>query len=230
MTLGGITLDARAAQFVWFVGGAALGFLIPYVFSSLLGLQHDLYYGIYFALVGLFLTAYVRTTGVSVRDTFTRSLPLTLVLGLIIAGLEVMNILRTSPVTAHPAGAYFGFELVWRGVLYGAVDALLLTAFPAMVAFGLMGGDLHSIMRHIGFAAMALVLTIVITGTYHWGYRQYRQDGLQAPEQGNIIMTLPTLISGNPVGTIIAHATMHVTANVRSYETPVYLPPAIPAK
>ncbi len=226
MTVGGLALDARATQIVWFAGGALLGFLIPYLFSSLLGLQHDLYYAIYFALVGLFLTAYVRTTGVSVRETLLRSLPLTLAVGAIIAGLEVMNVLRTSPATAHPAGAYFGFELLWRGLLYGTVDALLLTAFPALVALGALGGDLHSIARHIGFAALALVLTAVITGAYHWGYAQYRQDGLRMPEQGNVIITLPTLIDANPIGSIVAHATMHVTANAHSYETPVYLPPA----
>ena len=230
MTLGRLTLDARSTQLVWFVGGALLGFLIPYLFSSLLGLQHDLYYALYFALVGLFLTAYVRTTGVSVRGTFTRGLPLTVVVGIIIAGLEVTNILRTSPVTAHPTGAYFGFELLWRGALYGTVDALLLSAFPALVAFGLLGGNLGSVVRHIGFAAVALVLTVVVTGTYHLGYTQFRQDGIRGPEQGNIIMTAPTLLDANPVGSVIAHAAMHVTANVHSYETPLYLPPATTAR
>jgi hypothetical protein len=93
-------------------------------------------------------------------------------------------------------------------------------------AFGLLGGELRSIIKHIGFAVSALVLTIVITGTYHSGYAQYRQDGLRLPEQGNVIMTLPTLIDVNPIGSILAHAAMHVTANARSYETPVFLPPA----
>src|SRR6478672_11041664 len=135
MTVGVISFGARATQLIWFAGGAGLGFLIPYVFSDLLGLQHDAYYAIYFGLVGVFLGAYIRTTGVSVRDTLSRSLPLTLLAGVIISGLEVLNILRTSPVTPHPSGVYFGFELLWRGVVYGIVDALLLSAFPALVAF-----------------------------------------------------------------------------------------------
>jgi len=224
MTLGGLIVDARTTQFIWFVAGAALGFLIPYVFSSRLKLQHDLYYSIYFALVGVFLAAYVQITGVNVRETLLRSLPLTLVAGVIIGALVVMNVLRTEPVTPRPTGAYLGFELLWRGLLYGTVDALLLTAFPALVAFGLIGGD-DSVVKHVGFAVVALALTIVITGTYHWGYSQYRRDGLRGPEVGNVILTLPTLVSANPVGTIVAHATMHVVANFHSYETPMYLPP-----
>jgi len=224
--IGGVNLDAGTAQLAWFIAGAALGFLIPYLFSSLLGLQHDLYYSIYFALVGLFLTAYVRATGVSVRETLLRSLPLTLIVGVIVGTLVVINVLRTEPVTPHPAGAYFGFELLWRGLLYGSIDALLLTAFPVLVAFRLFGGDIQSLFRHAGFAVVALVLTVIITAAYHWGYTQYREDGVRGPELGNIILTLPTLIGANPVGTTAAHAAMHVAANLRSYETPLYLPPS----
>ena len=34
---------------VWFVCGAAVAFFVPYVGVSLLDLQHDLYYLVYFA-------------------------------------------------------------------------------------------------------------------------------------------------------------------------------------
>jgi hypothetical protein len=226
MTIGGLRLDARATQLAWFAVGATLAFFVPYIFSSALNLQRDLYYLIYFASVGSFLAVYVRSTGLSIREMFRRSLPLTLIAGVIIAGLEVMNIVRNSLPTPHPLGAYFGFELLWRGLVYGTVDALLLSAFPAFVAFGLLGGRLQSVRRHAGFAALALALTIVITATYHLGYAQYQEDGVLAPEQGNVIITLPTLIDANPIGSVVAHATMHVAANLRSYETPVYLPPA----
>ncbi len=144
-----------------------------------------------------------------------------------------MSVLRTAPVTPHPGGPYFGFELLWRGVLYGTIDASLLTAFPVMVALGLFGGDLHSLLQHIGFAAVALVLTIVITGAYHWGYTQYRQQGLQGlvgPEVGNVLITVPALVDANPVASIVIHATMHVVANAHSYETGWYLPPATSAR
>jgi hypothetical protein len=32
-------------------------------------------------------------------------------------------------------GAYFVFELLWRGVRYGLIDTLLLTIFPCFVAY-----------------------------------------------------------------------------------------------
>ena len=33
----------------WFAAGSALGFAVPWLFSSVLDLQHDLYYAVYFA-------------------------------------------------------------------------------------------------------------------------------------------------------------------------------------
>ena len=58
-----------------------------------------------------------------------------------------------------PEGLYAAFEVVWRGAVYGTVDALLLTAFPAVVALTLLGGRLRGLGRRLEFAALALVLT-----------------------------------------------------------------------
>ena len=40
--------------------------------------------------------------------------------------------------TDHPDGWRFGFEILWRGLVYGSVDALTLFVFPAAVAYLLM--------------------------------------------------------------------------------------------
>jgi hypothetical protein len=36
---------------------------------------------------------------------------------------------------------------------------------------------------------------------------------------------MPTLLTLNPIGAPIAHATMHVTAVLHSYHTDLFLPP-----
>ncbi|MEZ4572751.1 MAG: hypothetical protein R2849_21030 [Thermomicrobiales bacterium] len=70
-----------------------------------------------------------------------------------------------------------------------------------------------------------LIFTIVITGTYHLGYDQFREDGIAQPELGNVIISIPAMATGNPVGSLVAHSAMHVTAVAHSYETDVFLPP-----
>ena len=66
---------------------------------------------------------------------------------------------------------------------------------------------------------------MLITATYHLGYPQYRQDGVAKPETGNTIMSIPMLATANPIGSVAAHVSMHVTSITHSYETKIFLPP-----
>jgi hypothetical protein len=127
--------------------------------------------------------------------------------------------------TPHPSGGYFVFEIVWRGLAYGVIDALLLTAFPVLVGYALLEGRIDTFARRGLYATVTLALVLVITATYHLGYEQFREDGVGAPETGNTIISIPALASANPVGSIIAHASMHVAAVTHAYETDVFLPP-----
>jgi hypothetical protein len=79
--------------------------------------------------------------------------------------------------------------------------------------------------RRAGFAAITLALTLIITATYHLGYEQFRDDGVAEPETGNVIITMPTLLSANPIGSLIAHTAMHEAAVTHAYETDTFLPP-----
>jgi hypothetical protein len=142
----------------------------------------------------------------------------------------VFNVLNREDSTPHPGGAYFAFEIGWRGVIYGTVDALLLTAFPALVAFTLLEKRVAGLTRRAAFAGLAFVMVLVITATYHLGYEQFREDGVSGPEIGNTIISVPALVSVNPVGSIVAHASMHVAAVAHAYETDVFLPPQTDAE
>ncbi len=73
-------------------------------------------------------------------------------------------------------------------------------------------------------------LVLLITATYHLGYPQYREDGVGKPEIGNTIISVPMFATANPIGALIAHATMHTTAVAHSYETDVFLPPKTTVK
>ena len=127
--------------------------------------------------------------------------------------------------TDRPSGAYFLFELLWRGVSYGAIDALLLTAFPCAVVYRLMRSPPSGLGGRLRFAVLALPLIVLITAVYHLGYPQYRDDGVRQPETGNILISTPALATVNPLGSVLAHVSMHVAAVAHSYETPTFLPP-----
>ena len=212
-------------QLGWFAFGNAVAFLIPYVGVSVLDAQHDVFYLAYFAITLTLLAAYVRSEHVDVRAMFTRGWIWSLGLGALTAAALWRNVIANSSATPRPHGGYFVFELLWRGVGYGVIDALLLTAFPCAVAYGILRGHLAGVVGRIRFIALALPLIWVLTATYHLGYPQIRQDGLGRPETGNTIISMPALLTANPAGSILAHVTMHVTAVNHAYETRDYLPP-----
>jgi hypothetical protein len=221
--------DSRRTQLRWV--GAALGvaFAVPYLGSSVLDLQHDVYLAVYFAAVGALLTTYVVATGLDVRETLTRHWKLGAAVGIVFGFALVRNVLAEDR-TPRPHGAYFVFELIWRGGIYGAVDALLLTVLPCLIVLRSMGGALRTWRRRLAYFATSLALVLTITAVYHLGYEQYRTDGVGAPETGNTLISMPMLLSTNPLGSIADHVAMHVSAVAHTYETDVRLPPATKAR
>jgi hypothetical protein len=158
-----------------------------------------------------------------------RAWPWSIAVGVAIGAAEVFNVMGED-ATDRPGGAYFLFELAWRGVTYGAVDALLMSVFPALVAYSILRGSVAGFVGKVRFAALALPLVLLVTATYHLGYPQYREDGIGQPEIGNTIISVPMLATANPIGSVVAHAAMHTTAVAHNYETDVFLPPETEAR
>jgi hypothetical protein len=208
----------------WFAFGSAVAFLVPFVGVSVFDLQHDVYYLAYFVTAAAVVALYAHVARVDVRQILTQAWPWSVALG-VVAALAVGGNVLGEDGTDRPGGAYFLFELLWRGVTYGAVDAMLLSAFPGMVAYSILRGRVGGLMGKVQFAGVALPLVLAITASYHLGYPQYREDGVRQPETGNTIISAPMLATANPIGSVIAHATMHTTAVTHAYETPVFLPP-----
>jgi hypothetical protein len=221
--------ESWSTQLRWYGAAVVVGFAVPYAGSSVLELQHDLYLAIYFASVLALCAAYVTGTGLDLRTTLARHWKLGTLLGLVFGVALVRNVFGED-ATPRPDGAYFVFELIWRGGIYGAVDALLLTVLPCLIVYRSLGGRLATWRRRIAYFGASLALVMTITAVYHLGYSQYRQDGIGAPETGNTIISMPMLLSTNPIGSIADHAAMHVSAVAHSYETDVRLPPATEAR
>ena len=216
-------------QLAWFAVACVVAFLVPYVGVSLLDLQHDLFYLLYFAVTIALIVSYVRVEQVDVARIFRSRWRWSLGIGVVLAAFLVLNVFNTEDATARPHGAYFVFELVWRGVGYGVIDTLLLTIFPCFVAYRLLHGRFDGLWGKMRFTAVTLPLVLVLTAAYHWGYPQYREDGLSRPETGNVLISIPTFATANPVGSIVAHVSQHVAAVTHAYESEIFNPPVTKA-
>ena len=206
----------------WLGGGLALAFLVPFVLADRLGLQQDVYYGVYAAVVGLLFLEWLRDTGLPERATLSRRWPAGLVLGLA-AGAVLAAVVLREPSTARPEGAELVLAVVWRGVVYGAADGLLLSVFPILVVFAAFRARTWRAKAVAGAAALAA--SLAFTAVYHLGYADFRSEKVAKPIGGDLVWSAPTLLTLSPVGAPVAHAAMHVTAVLHAYETDVFLPP-----
>ena len=120
-----------ARHLAWFAVVCVVAFLVPYLGVSVLDLQHDVFYLAYFAVTIALVASYVRVEQVDVAEIFRRRWHWSLGVGVVLAAVLVFNVFNTEDATARPHGAYFVFELLWRGIGYGLIDTLLLTIFPA---------------------------------------------------------------------------------------------------
>ena len=218
------TGSAWVTQLRWFVGGAIAAFLVPFVFSSVLDLHHDVYLAVYFAFVVTLMGVYVRRNQIDFRDVVRRNWRWGLIAGVVV-GVPVVNNVFSETETASPDGVYFAFEFVWRGVTYGAVDAVLLTVFPCLVVYHALGASLPTWRKRLAYFGASLVLVMTITASYHLGYDQFRDDGVADPETGNVLMSIPMLLTVNPIGSVADHSAMHVAAVIHEYEGDTRLPP-----
>jgi hypothetical protein len=209
----------------WFGLVCAVAFLVPYLGVSVLDLQHDVFYLVYFAVTLALIASYLRVEQVSVAEVFRGRWRWSVGIGVVLAVVLVFNVFHTSGTTSRPHGLYFAFELLWRGVGYGLIDTLLLTVFPSLVAYTLLHGHVDGLTGKLRFTALALPLVILVTATYHLGYPQYRQDGLGRPETGNILISIPAFATANPVGSFVAHVSQHVAAVTHAYESRIFNPP-----
>jgi hypothetical protein len=216
--------EGWATQLRWYAAAVVIGLAVPFLGSSVLELQHDVYLGLYFAIVVALFGSYVVATGLDVRATVRRRWKPGVALGIIVGVALVRNVL-SEDATPRPDGAYFVFELIWRGGIYGAVDAMLLTVLPCLVVYRGLGGELATWRRRVAYFAASLALVMTITAVYHLGFERYRQDGVGAPETGNTLISLPMLLTTNPIGSVADHMAMHISAVSHTYETDVRLPP-----
>src|SRR5690606_26702977 len=59
---------------------------------------------------------------------------------------------------------------------------------------------------------VTLACSLVVVTTYHLGHVEFRGERLLESRIGAVLFDVPTVLTGNPVGAVLAHAAAHVTA------------------
>jgi hypothetical protein len=215
------------SQWSWLICGLGVAFGIPFMFADVLALPRDVYYGVYMVSVAVLAAAWIRASEFDVRAALRRRWPWALALGAVCAAVLSVMVVRTEPATPHPHGLALAWAVVWRGVLYGAADGVLLSVFPILAVFAAFAGRplLRRLRGKLAVGALALAVSLAFTAVYHVGYPEFRGEMLRKPVAGDVAWSVPTLATLNPLGAPIAHAGLHVSAVLHSYDTETFLPP-----
>ena len=218
---------AVSPHWLWLVGGFGIAFAVPYVLADVLAVNRDFFYGLYALSVFGLLMAWSHSTGYELIAAVKRHWMAALLLGIAAGGVLAAMVLRTEDATTRPDGLELAAAVAWRGIVYGITDGVLLSVFPILVVFAALAGTRLD-RRFAGKAAIgaiALAASLAMTAVYHAGYSDFRSEKMRKPLTGDVIWSVPTLLTLNPIGAPIAHATMHTTAVLHSYETETFLPP-----
>jgi hypothetical protein len=214
----------NSRHLIWILYGALTGFGVSFVFGDLFTLPVDLYYLIYFGIVIGFFLLYIKKTKLDLKAWLSKRLVWGILLGIAFGILMVSNVL-SRPATEQFTGAYLASAVLWRGVLYGAIDGLLLSTFPWIVTWRAFEVEGKPFARKVVFGFVAWLFIVVMTTAYHVGYADFRSAKVIQANIGNTIMSAATLFSANPVATPITHAMMHTAAVIHSPKTELFLPP-----
>lgn len=214
------------AYLLWVIAGGVLGFGVAAVFAGLLGLPRTLFLVPYAVLVSAFLYGYVRWSGIDVRDLILHHWPWGLVGAVIIGAFVVKNVL-SQPASPRPQGLELAFDLVWLGVVYGTLDALLLSVMPVLATWQACSGLgwTGTWPGRLAAGVAAIATSLLVTAAYHLGYPEFRGLAVTAPIFGNGVMTLGYLLTTNPITAVASHVAMHISAVLHGLETAAQLPP-----
>jgi membrane protease YdiL (CAAX protease family) len=215
------------SHWAWLAGGFVLAFAVPFVLADRLEIERDLYYGLYALSVAALFVAWARSTGYDLGAAVARRWPWAVGLGVLVGAILAFQLVRNETATPRSEGLDLVAAVLWRGVVYGAADGLMLSAFPILVVFAALAGSRldRGLAGKVAIGAVSLVASLAMTAAYHAGYSDFRSGKVAKPLAGDVLWSVPTLVTLNPVGAPIAHVGLHVSAVVHSPDTETYLPP-----
>lgn len=210
---------------LWVILAGLVGFATAATFSSVLQWGRNTFVLAHAGVTLVFLTVYVANTSVRPLMQLRRRWPAGLLVGLLAGAVLVQGVLEQAP-SSRPVGTPLLGALVWLGLVYGALDALLLTVVPVLSVYGSRPpGILKGGRARLQWGALSLLASLAVTAAYHLGFAEFRGESLVQPLIGNGIVTLAYLLAGNPLAAVLPHVIMHVAAVFHGMATTVQLPP-----
>ena len=211
---------------LWAFGGAILGMLIAVVFAGIFKLERNIFLIPYVLVIAVFLNSYRRWSGLNLKKMFSHHWGWGL-LGGIAVGIFVVKSVLAQPPSPTPQGSDLLLNLLWPGLMYGAIDGFLLSVLPVFAVWEASSalGWTNSWPKRIGSSTLALVVSLVVIAIYHLGFPEFQSKQVFLPVFGVGMMSLAYIVTRNPIAPVLSHIAMHIAAVVHGFNSVVQLPP-----
>ncbi len=217
--------DAVQHRWPWILVLAGFGFIVSAVSTAMLELDRAVFVAIWAVGAIVAWRLYASRTRISIRTQLERRWLSGLIVGVVTGAILIMTVLRQAGSDA-PRGMPLLAQGLWFGLVYGIVDAVMLSILPVLILYaGRPGADLQDPIGRLRWAAAALLGSAVVAAAYHAGFREFQDASLLGPVIGNLVITFSYLASGSPIAPLLAHVMMHLAALLHGPATALQLPP-----
>ena len=217
--------DAVQHRWPWILVLAGFGFIVSAVSTTVVRLDREVFVAIWAVAAILAWRLYSRRASITIRTQLERRWLSGLIVGVVTGAILIMTVLRQAGSDA-PRGMPLLAQGLWFGLVYGIVDAVMLSILPVLILYaGRPGADLQDPIGRLRWAAAALLGSAVVAAAYHAGFREFQDASLLGPVIGNLVITFSYLASGSPIAPLLAHVMMHLAALLHGPATALQLPP-----
>jgi len=145
----------------------------------------------------------------------------------IFAGAFVIKNVFSQPASNRSTGLALLTDITWPGLVYGLMDALLLSVLPVLAVSIALNDAVwtQNWLGKISVGFIGLMASFFVTTAYHLGYPEFRGKNVIWPNIGNGVLSLAFIITMNPLAAVLPHMAMHVAAMIHGKDTTGQVPP-----
>ncbi len=212
-----VNLNTRSwKHLIWIFDLCVLLFGLPLLFVNLFQLPVDLYYFVFMLSAAGFFLYYKKSSSLKTRA----SLKSGWALGSILAVFFGLGFISYSLVDSPGALKTFTdvdlAVVLWRGIIFGLASGIMISAFPFMVTWRALAGTNPGNLRKFGVIIAAIFFIVLTSFSYSVGLTGLDRVCIKDRITMNVIASIPTLVSGNPMAAPVAGAFKEISAIVKT--------------
>jgi hypothetical protein len=212
-----VNLNTRSwKHLIWILDLCILLFALPLLFVNLLDMPIDLYYLVFLLSTAGLIIYYKKSSSLKARASLKSGWALGFVLALFFGLGFISYSLVDSPGLLASFRSVGFAAILWRGIVFGVASGIMISVFPFVVTWRALAGTNPGNFRRIGVVAAAVFFVALTSVSYTMGLTGQGRDNLRDRITTNLIASVPTLVSGNPMAAPIAGAFKEISEMVKT--------------